>query len=174
MRLEGDGGVCTKEAQQTETVWAPDQVLTEEQISEKRMQSHLRMLSLQHHVFICNGGCCAKAGSDQVIQTFRDEVAARDLTGRVRVGVTAECLGRCSDSCSVVVYPAGIWYRGITPESARAIIDQHLIGGERLENHVTYVYESGKFNRSPSYPMDFLPAVPDIKPGTANQVTKKG
>jgi (2Fe-2S) ferredoxin len=41
-----------------------------------------------------------------------------------RVGVTGtECLGPCFDGPNAVIYPEGVWYAGLVPDDAAAILD---------------------------------------------------
>lgn len=121
--------------------------VSEEEIRKKRERSDRRMQTLQSHVFVCNGGCCGKMGSEEVLQEFRDKVAERDVSDLIRITET-KCTGRCGDACSVIVYPEGTWYRNVTPVTVRTIVEEHLLKGKLYKEHVSYSYEQGRFVRS--------------------------
>ena len=89
----------------------------------------------ERHLFVCTqaraGGraaCGARGGDDVIVAVQRELVVRKARAIRVtRCG----CLGGCSDGPSAVVYPDGVWYGGLTPDDAAALVD-HLVGGPPL------------------------------------------
>ncbi|MDD3517471.1 MAG: (2Fe-2S) ferredoxin domain-containing protein [Chromatiales bacterium] len=95
----------------------------------------------QKHVFVCvqgrppghpRGSCAGERGSPAVMEEFLNQVQIRNLFDRVQVTNTG-CLGPCFNGASVLVYPDGVMYGGVTREDVNAIIDEHLLGGTPVE-----------------------------------------
>jgi (2Fe-2S) ferredoxin len=94
----------------------------------------------RHHVFVCENrrpagderGSCAPRGGEAVRQAFKEELARRGLKGVVRAN-GAGCLDACAFGPTVVVYPDGVWYGGVTPQDVPEIVERHLLGGEAVE-----------------------------------------
>ncbi|HKS06535.1 MAG TPA: hypothetical protein VJR92_09510 [Gemmatimonadaceae bacterium] len=60
---------------------------------------------------------------------------------RVKRGETP-CLGVCDGGPIVVVYPDGVWYRGVTPELLERIVVEHLRDGRVVTEAVFHRLES--------------------------------
>ena len=46
----------------------------------------------------------------------------------------ADCLRICEQGCIAVVYPEGTWYANLDVERLDRVIDEHLIGGNPVED----------------------------------------
>ncbi len=94
----------------------------------------------QKHVFICTQnrpqghprGSCAANGSAEVINEFINQIQNRNLFDKIALTNTG-CLGPCTLGPSVLVYPEGVLYARISKDDVTTIIDQHLLGGEVVE-----------------------------------------
>lgn len=90
----------------------------------------------EKHVFVCTQNrppghprpACGQKNCAAVAEEFYWHLQVRQLTGRVQVTTTA-CLGPCSEGPSVLVYPEGVMYAGVTREDVAEIFDAHLQNG---------------------------------------------
>ncbi len=98
---------------------------------------------IEHHVFVCNGKSCSKAGSAGVKKTFEEELQKRNLRfgkqskGRNPNGtvVLTDCgsVGFCAIGTAVLVYPEGVWYAQVNAADVKEIVEKHLINGQIVE-----------------------------------------
>ncbi|MBM7602991.1 (2Fe-2S) ferredoxin [Metabacillus crassostreae] len=98
----------------------------------------------KHHVLICNGSSCMRKNGEEVTQAIRDEITKLDLEAKIHTTRT-RCNGRCKDACVAIVYPEGTWYKALSADLGRKIVQTHLAGGKVLEEAVIYHYENESF-----------------------------
>lgn len=92
------------------------------------------------HLFVCTNerpadnprGCCKLKGSERVLAAFKEAIRTRGLAAEVRAN-SSGCLDACAKGVSVVVYPDGVWYGGLTPEEVDLIVREHLVEGRPVE-----------------------------------------
>lgn len=91
------------------------------------------------HLFVCTNrrpegspkGCCAAKGGEEVRLALKQELDAHGVTG-VRVNA-AGCLDACEQGVAAVVYPDNVWYARLTPADAKAIVEEHVMGGRPVD-----------------------------------------
>jgi (2Fe-2S) ferredoxin len=95
--------------------------------------------SYHRHVFLCTGpNCCAPetgmAAWEALKKTLKDKglMSGPNACYRTKVG----CLRVCTQGPTMVVYPEGTWYHGMTAERIERFVDEHLVEGKPVEEWV--------------------------------------
>ena len=96
-------------------------------------------MRFKKHIFICTHqrtepgkNSCGEARGLNLVSLFKKIIKEKGLSIEIRAQ-RAGCLDACDFGPSVVVYPEGIYYKGVTPEDVEEIVEQHLIGGKPVE-----------------------------------------
>jgi (2Fe-2S) ferredoxin len=92
----------------------------------------------QRVVLLCNGDSCHDRDADAVTVALRRALKTRHLDPLVHTART-RCLGRCEDGCTVVVMPDMVWYRQVDPDVAMRIVAEHLVEGQPVADHVSFL-----------------------------------
>jgi (2Fe-2S) ferredoxin len=99
----------------------------------KATAAKLGVGAYRRHVFLCTGpNCCTPEVGLAAWEALKQEIKDHNLgTGeracyRTKVG----CLRICCHGPTMVVYPEGTWYHGMTADRIPLFVQRHLIGGE--------------------------------------------
>ena len=93
-------------------------------------------------VTICSGTGCQAYGSEEVYQSFLDEIQKNGLQQKVDIRRTG-CHGFCERGTVVVIFPEEICYLRVKPEDIPEIVDTTLIGRQVVER-LLYEDEDGQ------------------------------
>jgi len=95
--------------------------------------------SYHRHVLLCTGPtCCTPEEGQKAWDMLKHQIKDHNLVAgpnacyRTKVG----CLRICCHGPTMVVYPEGTWYHGMSAERIPRFVQQHLIEGRPVEEWV--------------------------------------
>lgn len=104
-------------------------------------------------VLICGGTGCKASSSAKIAENFKKEIAKQQIGEKIDI-VTTGCFGFCEKGPIVKIIPDNTFYIHVTPEDVPEIVQEHLIGGRKLERLLYQDPVSGQ-HVSDSKHMDF-------------------
>lgn len=102
----------------------------------------IKVKEKQNKVFICTGTGCVLSGSEKVKSAFKEEFKKRKIS-EIDI-VQTGCHGFCQQGPIVVIQPEGVFYPRISAENVPQIVEEHLIGGEVVEDLLYEDSQTGK------------------------------
>jgi len=89
----------------------------------------------ERHFFVCQNhrlagkSCCFNRGASEILAALKEGLRARpELKSKVRVTLSG-CLNECELGPTIVVYPEGACYVGVTLADVPEIITSHMEQG---------------------------------------------
>lgn len=105
----------------------------------RTVAARLGVGSYRRHVLLCTGpNCCTPEVGTAAWETLKKQIKEKDLARgehacyRTKVG----CLRICCHGPTLVVYPEGTWYHGMTAERIPRFVQEHLVEGHPIEEWV--------------------------------------
>ena len=83
----------------------------------------------RHQLLLCRGPRCTAAGSDRTAEAFVLATMREGLEDDDVLITHTGCQFPCNQAPVVSVQPDDVWYGGVDPDTARVIVEEHLVGG---------------------------------------------
>ncbi len=103
----------------------------------------------RRHIFLCcdqaNPKCCDKERGLAAWEFLKRRLKELGLSERGGILRTkANCLRICEGGPIAVVYPEGAWYSRCDPGNLDRIIEEHLLGGQVVEELLIGIHPPGE------------------------------
>ncbi len=110
------------------------------------------MTQYRKHVFVCTYGpyCWYDGDVDAIFDGLKRSISKAGLKDEIRIN-RAGCLNQCGNGPMLVVYPDGIWYRGVQPDDVPEIVEQQLLGDIPVDR-LRFDRPPGNHKRTEGYP----------------------
>lgn len=110
------------------------------QLTEWKEKILSKRPSYRKTIVISSGTCGQATGSLEIIQAFREELEKRNLKETIGMEITG-CHGFCEMEPNIIIYPEGIFYKGLQAKDVPEIIEKTILGNKVIPS---LAYEDSK------------------------------
>ncbi len=83
-------------------------------------------------ILLCFGSGCVSAGARGIKEELQRLVRENKIDNEVNI-IETGCMGPCDYGPLMLIYPEGVFYKKLTPEDMKEVVEEHLIKGRVVE-----------------------------------------